>query len=1122
MTQPVAKKATPLTVNPWLPALGLALLLSGCSGASSTAGAQGSSSGPFVVSQVSVSSGGVWQINRPIQFTFSLPVDFDTVNLNTISIQRLNGQPAVGEFTPDPASPRSVIFQPVCPTQEDFSDAGLKPGGVIYQIDLPTSSSGATSVHATNGKALTTGYTLTFSTPTSTVLADIFLDPLPGPPRPVVSPGTGTLLRTKSAEPGMPPSDTYFAIQPNGTGALPAGFLVKNNFYSDAGTQVEMHVRFDQPVSPLAENINSGRLQLQYFDQNSIWRPLTTEVTLTSNCAGTGSSVRISPVGILPQGRPMRLLVTPEFEDLVGDRNTTPLDQFGLMTADAALDGGGSPVDTADEVLDHYLDKEFEDQSAALSAPSAKWGPSGLEAAFAFDGTGGPGGQFDLHIAPNSDVIFDTTSTLFFGGPGGVPQFSQLAVNGRLDVRDLKIPATSTLRIQGPNSALILASGTVTIEGRLACDGGHAAPVFTLDTPNQPESGGAGQATGGDGGVGSFLTTQVTPRGGNGQGAGGAANLGGEGGESGWSTDTSSSGINRRPGGGGGGRFGHDQQVLWTGTGAPPGGALCDDQAIYGLDAESGFVGSDQATSSQGQHIPYGGHDGPGPFGLFPGTSDDFFGTKIEAIGTASEKLVAGELSKATGGSGGGAGGDATRVPVNGSYPPPLIYVDQDKGAGGGGGAGALTILALGDIKVTSTGKISAIGGHGSGGENTSGVNRIGGGSGGGSGGHLILQTASRIDLSSVPTGFKGIDARGGQGGVGAGDNGGAGSFELAQINKDAKHPGFGNGLGSDNPWDVFDASCINYMNSLSASQTYTIRCAGGDGGPGLVQLHVGTLATDILYPTNVASLQTVVQPVPHGYDFIQSKWVDHLLPVFGRLSMSQSRWIALGEPTIDPVSATLGEVSFLFDGTTAGGLVEDVDMDQMVDALPPILTQAIVLAPDPTFRTVILDPTLLAAPDQIYVQNPKLLRSFTLTAGGIPYNVGGAVLNPGDAMLHVTISDEGASLQNVVGNVELRPRYYAVTTTGIPNSLPSSASIRIQFDLAEADAADSSLPSTTLTTGFVNHVAGVDLNTLGVDPKKVRFMRYRVTFDITQGTAPLNFNTPRPRLDFLRLPFRF
>jgi hypothetical protein len=34
--------------------------------------------------------------------------------------------------------------------------------------------------------------------------------------------------------------------------------------------------------------------------------------------------------------------------------------------------------------------------------------------------------------------------------------------------------------------------------------------------------------------------------------------------------------------------------------------------------------------------------------------------------------------------------------------------------------------------------------------------------------------------------------------------------------------------------------------------------------------------------------------------------------------------------------------------------------------------------------------------------------------------------------------------------------------------------------------------------------------------------MRYRVTFDITQGTAPLNFNTPRPRLDFLRLPFRF
>jgi hypothetical protein len=1130
MTQFDVKKAPILNVTPWisglaLSACGAALLFSGCSGASSHAGSAGSADGPFVLSQISVSNGAVWQINRPVQLTFSLPVDFDTVNLNTISIQRINGQPAVGEFTLDPADARTVIFQPVCPTLEDFGDAGFKPGGVIYQIDVPTTSSGATTVRSTNGKGVTTGLTLTFSTPTSTILGEVFLDPLPGPARPVVSPGTGTMLRTGNLAGGVTPVDTFFEIQPDGTGALPGSFLVQNNFYSDPGSQVSMHVRFDQPVSPRQENISSDRLYLQYFDANNIWQDLITEVLLEANCEGTGASVRITPVGILPQGRQMRLVVTPEFEDLVGDRNSSPLDKFGLMIADATLDGG-SPVENADELLESFLDTSYEDFSAALSAPSAAWGPDGLEAAFAFDGTGGPGGNFDLHIAPNSTVVFDTTSTLFFGGENGVPQNSQLAVNGRLDVRDLYIPASSTLRIQGPNAAMILASRDVLIEGRLSCDGGSAASVFTLNTPNQPESGGVGVAGGGDGGIGSFLTTQVTPRGGNGEGAFGAPNMGGEGGEAGWSTDSSSNGINRRPGGGGGGRFGHDEQTLWTGTNSPPGGALCDRQEIYGLDAESGFPGSDNATSSQGNHHPYGGHAGPGPFGLFPGTDDDFFGTKIKDFGTLSQQLIVGELSSAMGGSGGGAGGDATLIGANESYPPPnLIYVNQDKGAGGAGGAGAMTILALGNITVTATGKISAIGGHGSGGENTSGVNRIGGGSGGGSGGHLVLQSAGSIDLSSVPVGFMGIDARGGEGGAGAGDNGGASAHELNAINKDAKHPGISVAT-SDNPWEVIDVSCVDYANSLSTGQTWLIRITGGDGGPGLIQMHVGDLGTDVVYPTGAQnSLRQVVQPVPHGYDFDGGQWRDHLLPIFGRFSMSQSTWIPLGEAAVDPVSATLDELSFLFEGTDpVTGEVLDADADEVVDPLPAILTQSLVLdTGDPTDRTVILDPAGLAAGDQIYSRNPNLLRNFNLTVGGIPYSVGGAVLDSGDGMLHVTVADPNADLSTATGNVELRPRYFAITTQGIENFLPTNASVAFHLELAEANPNDSSAPSAVNTTGFVSDISDVDLDALyGVDPSLVRFLRYRVTFDITGGIEELNATTPRPKVDFLRVPFKF
>ena len=1128
MTQPALPKASSQDSSPRRARLavlsfvgGAALALSGCSGSSSSAGAIGTNAGPFVLSQVSVSEGAVWQINRPIKFTFSVPVDFDTVNLNTISIQRVGGLPALGEFTLDPTDARSVLFQPVCPTLEDFSDAGFGPGGLTYQIDVPTASSGAMVVWSAAGKPLTTGLTLNFITPASTALADIFLDPLPGPPRPVLAPGSGTLLRTGTTADGGTQTDVFFEVQPDGTGALPAGTLVSNNFYSDPGTQVSVHVRFDQPVSPLSQNIDTERIRLQFFDGNNIWRDLITDVLLEANCSGTGASVRLTPVGIVPQGRLLRALVTPEFEDLIGERNSSPLDNFALATADASLDGGGNAAETGDEVLEHFIDDSFEDGSAALSAPSADWGPDGLSAAFAFDGTGGPGGEFDLHIAPNSEVVFDTTSTLFFGGPGGVPQFSQLAVNGRLDVRDLYIPASSKLRIQGPNPAVILASGTVTIEGVLSCDGGAAAPVFTLNTPNQPESGGAGVAGGGSGGTGSFLTTQVTPRGGNGEGAFGVPNLGGEGGESGYSSDSSSSGINRRCGGGGGGRFGHDMQTLWTGTNSPPGGALCDVQDIYGLDAESGFPGSSNATSSQGQHHPYGGHDGVGPFGLFEGIENDFWGTMIQDFGTPNEKLVVGELSGPIGGSGGGAGGDATLIAPGDSYPPTnLIYVNQDKGAGGGGGAGAMSILALGDIVVTATGKIQAIGGHGSGGENTSYVNRIGGGSGGGSGGHLILQTASRIDLSSVPVGFKGIDARGGQGGAGAGDNGGASANELSDIPKDAKHPGVANN-SDDNPWETFDASCLDYINSLPGTQTTMVRCAGGDGGPGLVQLHVGDLSTDVLYPTNESSLRDVVQPVPHGYDYEAGQWVDHLLPIFGRFSMSQSRWISLGEASIDPLSATEDELAFLFDGTDAGGFVEATG--GTVDSLPVILTEPIVLdSSDPTNRTVVMDPAGLAPADVIYVQNPNLLRNFNLTVGGIPYSVGAAVLDDTDGKFYLTVADPNADLSGSVGNSELRPRYFGITTLGIEGSLPSSSSVKIEVEVAEADANDPSAPSATQTTGFVTDIENVNFGGLGMDATALRFMRYRVTFDIADGGTPLDFSTPRPQMDFLRVPYTF
>ena len=168
-------------------------------------------------------------------------------------------------------------------------------------------------------------------------------------------------------------------------------------------------------------------------------------------------------------------------------------------------------------------------------------------------------------------------------------------------------------------------------------------------------------------------------------------------------------------------------------------------------------------------------------------------------------------------GAGGGGGGDAAKLPPGQSFPSSTFVPGGDeKGAGGGGGGGSVHILSLGPIRFGPSGQIKARGGPGGGGENTIFLNRVGGGSGGGSGGHVVLETAAFVDLSQAQ-GFA-LDVRGGQGGAGKDDRGGAyrtnTGIQETSPKKDACPPGF--------------TGCLGHVDG-----------AGGDGSPGLIQLHV-------------------------------------------------------------------------------------------------------------------------------------------------------------------------------------------------------------------------------------------------------------------------------------------
>jgi hypothetical protein len=593
-----------------------------------------------------------------------------------------------------------------------------------------------------------------------------------------------------------------------------------------------------------------------------------------------------------------------------------------------------------------------------------------------FPGTGGPGGSFDWRIGDDlggarRTVILDTTYSVIENAEGTAVQ---TVMNGQVDVRNLSIRPNGVLVISGPNPCVIAATGEIHIDGVILARGGSNPGVVTLDTTNIPEPGAPGAPGGGRGGTGSFRTTSSTEAGGNGFGAFDSIGRGGAGGESAYNPLGPASGDDaRRPAGGGGGTFGHD---FLRPAGIVPGYTnqnFCPDQQVIGYDAEHGFRGyggpaGDGVNGAigviSGSSPPRGGAPGPRPF-TDDDRRNDFWGTMY----TTSGQMIHGELQHPWAGSGGGAGGDAI---VSSSFPTmPFDPAGDEKGAGGGGGGGSLTLFAVGPIVFGQAGRIDASGGTGGGGENSSsgGITHIGGGSGGGSGGHVILESSARIDFSrcrttSNPPG--GIYALGGQGGAGKDNVGGS---------TPGGHPTLplGDAL-PQNSYPISNAPCAvngssgqnpgyppGFVNNVDPDGPLVVICAGGDGGPGIIQLHVsspdgivppaspGENVYKMIKPPPVASLPASGVP---SYDRINrpASW-NQMLPQFGLRSQASSMWTPLATGSLVRASTVIELPSILAVRSAA--------------ARPFIAADR---------RTIVIDASTIV--DDVYLRYPSLLRS--------------------------------------------------------------------------------------------------------------------------------------------------
>ena len=110
-------------------------------------------------------------------------------------------------------------------------------------------------------------------------------------------------------------------------------------------------------------------------------------------------------------------------------------------------------------------------------------------------------------------------------------------------------------------------------------------------------------------------------------------------------------------------------------------------------------------------------------------------------------------------------------------------------------------------------------------------------------------------------------------------------------------------------------------------------------------------------------------------------------------------------------------------------------------------------------------------------------------------------------------------TLRRRSGVAEIVPRYFVISTLGVEDALPDTSTVAIEFQATTL----SSLGSPD--EGSILPSAGSwarDISTLNyVGNSELQFVRFRVRFDIGVGTE-LSATTPRPKLEFLTIPFTF
>jgi hypothetical protein len=1128
------------------------LCLAACSGAGSGGPAgEATAGGDFVVRNTTPGNGGRVFLNDPICIDFSHPVDLGSANLATVGFQALDlqGNPASevvsGNFrlatSPGDAEPgRRLQFVPSYATDNDYSNGGLRANRRYLVQLVGGDAHNGTVLRDRRGRALRTPVTFQFTTVEGSWPAQLFRNPKSGGPA-----RTGFEVTTTTDLDNVPL---------NLFGAPPLELrLAFDQALNPSDVNVPVHFDTDPLVRDQSQR---GRIYLEY--ENPVlgvgvdtWIPA--DVALEQNDLD-GAVVVLRPVGVLPNNATVRVRVEAALEDIAGESNLAnpaydPV--FGQFRTDASY------APQWNGIAEDFLATDHIDFGAAFPEAQAEVHQGFVRAGFAFEGV-----STSLEYEPvTAEVVLNTAFTqitpksgLPFSVSGGVFHF-----------RNVRIPSGVHVQGTGPNPMVWLCSGDFTVDGTLSVRGGRGARTESVVSANVAKAGGIGVCGGGSGGDGTPSALLRDLRGGTGRGP---MQVPGKGGRGGYICCDTSCFMGFWSGGGGSGGGGGTLSTQGDPAyrGAVPSTIVPNvmPTANTAFQQVRGFGGSG-CSGGSGTRLSFLRGGEPGDLVFTDSRGDnDFWGSGIRLSPTGNLRIT-GELTIPVGGGGGGGGGDTayTTEDCTQNGDPAYDY----SGGGGGGGGGVLIVKALGTITVGATGRITADGGDGGGGEPIGGCGWAGGG-GGGAGGMVVLMAARQIVLHAHGSAAQGrytygqddydfcVSADGG-----ACATGGGGSALTT-----SKYPPSG--------------------SSMAAGSIYDQRPLGGLGGMGIVQLMVppgdNTVdGTNTRLDDNVVVLRPTVAGGSHelagadkqamlawrGFPNGSGQFVDDLgnptgigtdegdirpapvlLPVpFSAKSRLRSKWIDTGVSRRREIGAPDGMPAGLVDAA-AGPIYEFAGLDPSrgyVDyvaaggavaiAYPLRFGPAPIVSSEaaasylgaPAYRVTLAQ--AVPGPAQRYAQYEAEL----LDAGG---TVVGSLRILGHSDTRLLLDPESGVLPTAASQLQIRAKFFRIAVNGTEGLGPvysplgstrliPNGNVRIGFAFhQDPKAGTGRFPADGQQ--FLHDLHDADFLDWITAHGAPRYVQWDVVFDLSfaHDSVPpsLNPSSPRLELHFLRLPFRF